>query len=118
MPAHRKPTHRPKIVAAALGTALACSGVAFVALRGVPILERASGRENVLDLKPHLPAVRRGNGLERKQHPLGRFLAQHEIAVRVDNGGEKAAVTVRERRQPAGPFRRRFRCLGRRVSRL
>ena len=29
MPAHRKPTHRPKIVAAALGTALACSGVAF-----------------------------------------------------------------------------------------
>lgn len=29
MPAHRKPTHRPKIVAAALATALACSGVAF-----------------------------------------------------------------------------------------
>lgn len=29
MPAHRKPTHRPKIIAAALGTALACSGVAF-----------------------------------------------------------------------------------------
>jgi uncharacterized protein YkwD len=29
VPAHRKPTHRPKIVAAALGTALACSGVAF-----------------------------------------------------------------------------------------
>jgi uncharacterized protein YkwD len=29
VPAHRKPTHRPKILAAALGTALACSGVAF-----------------------------------------------------------------------------------------
>lgn len=29
MPAHRKPTHRPKVLAAALGTALACSGVAF-----------------------------------------------------------------------------------------
>jgi uncharacterized protein YkwD len=29
VPAHRKPTHRPKVLAAALGTALACSGVAF-----------------------------------------------------------------------------------------
>lgn len=95
MPAHRKPTHRKKVLAAALGTALACSGVAF-AVQGEeePVVSAPTPLTTTSAPSPSSSTTPEDQG-ERDPRPSRS--ATHE---RDTLAGKKAAGNARDRQTP------------------